>query len=74
MIFCKSGTSLQLKSGKLLVTGGSNRGVTAQPKSLVAIGELQCDFVSTKNDQSNKKTLFQPLQKINPLSNYRIQI
>ena len=56
------------------MTGGSNRGVTAQPKSLVAIGELQCDFVSTKNDQSNKKTLFQPLQKINPLSNYHTQI
>ena len=32
----------------------SNRGLTAQLKHLVAIGELQCDCASTKNGQSKK--------------------
>ena len=49
-----------------------NRGLTAPPKLLVAIGELQCDSVSTKNDPSNKKTLFPPL-KYNICFRYRIK-
>ena len=55
LIFCKSGTSLQLKCGKLPVKAGSNMSLTAPPKPLVAIGKLQCDFFRTKNDRSNKK-------------------
>ena len=35
-----------------------NREHTALAKPLVAIGELQCDYVSSKNDQPNKKTYF----------------
>ena len=38
-----------------------NKGLTAWPKQLAVIDELQCDCVSTKNDQSNKETLFRPL-------------
>ena len=34
-----------------------NRERTAPAKPLVAIGELQCDYVSSKNDRSNKKKL-----------------
>ena len=41
LLFCKSGTSLELKWGKLPAKAGKNRGVTAMPKPLVAIGELQ---------------------------------
>ena len=37
---------------------GQNKGLTARPKPLAAIGELQCDCVSTKKDWSNKETLF----------------
>ena len=33
---------------------GKNRALTAPPKPLIAIGELQCDCVITKNDRSNK--------------------
>ena len=44
LIFCKSDTSLKLKWEKLPVKAGSNRGITALPKPLVAIDELQCDF------------------------------
>ena len=40
LIFCKSGTSLKLKWGKLSVKTEQNRGKTAPPKPLVAIGEL----------------------------------
>ena len=36
---------------------------TAPAKPLVAIGELQFDYVSSKNDRSNKKNLFRPLFK-----------
>ena len=35
----------------------------SQPKPLVTIDELQCDL-STKNDQSNKRTLFRLLNDI----------
>ena len=38
-----------------------NREHTAPAKSLVAIGELQCDYVSSKNDRLNKKNLFRLL-------------
>ena len=38
-----------------------NREHTALAKPLVAIGELQCDYVSSKNDQPNKKNLFRHL-------------
>ena len=38
-----------------------NRERTAPAKPLVVIGELQFDYVSSKNDQSNKKSLFRPL-------------
>ena len=40
LTFCKSGTSLYLKWGKLPVKAGQNRGITAPPKSLAAIAEL----------------------------------
>lgn len=56
MIIYKSGTSLLVKWGKLSVKPGLDRGLTAQSKPLVAIGGLQYDYVSTKNDQSNGKT------------------
>ena len=36
---------------------------TAPAKPLVAIGELQFDHVSSKNNRSNKKNLFQSLCK-----------
>lgn len=45
-----------MKWGKLSVKPGLDRGLTAQSKPLVAIGGLQYDYVSTKNDQSNGKT------------------
>ena len=35
-----------------------NRERTAPAKPLVAIGELQFDYVSSKNDRSNKKAYF----------------
>ena len=41
-----------------------NRERTAPAKPLVAIGELQCDYVSSKNDRSNKKTYLDPCQAI----------
>ena len=40
-----------------------NRERTAPAKPLVAIGELQFDYVSSKNDRPNKKNLFRPLNK-----------
>ena len=58
LIFHKSGTYLQLKWGKCPAKAGQNREFTALTKPLVPIGELQCDCVSTENDQSNKKSLF----------------
>ena len=61
MIFYKSDTSLQLKWGKLPAKAEQNRGLTAPVKPLVAIGELQCDCVSTKNDRSNKKIILTPV-------------
>ena len=61
LIFYKLGTSLQLKWEKLLVKDVQNRERTAPAKPLVAIGELQFDYVSSKNDRSNKKNLFRPL-------------
>lgn len=53
LIFYKSGTSLYLKQGKLL--------------AIIAISELQCDCVSTKNNQSNKKRYFNPYLNISSL-------
>ena len=38
-------------------------GVTALLKTLVAIGELQCDWPVKQNDWSNKKVLFRPLKR-----------
>ena len=64
LIFYKLGTSLLLKWEKLLVKDVKNRERTASAKPLVAIGELQFDYVSSKNDQSNKKNLFRPLTGI----------
>ena len=57
LIFYKLGTSLQLKWEKLLVKDVQDRERTAPAKSLVAIGELQFDYVNCKNDRSNKKKL-----------------
>ena len=39
-----------------------NRERTVPAKPLVAIGELQFDYISSKNDRSNKKNLFRPLE------------
>ena len=61
LIFFKSGTSLQLKQGKLSVKAGQNRGLTAMPKPLVAVDEVQCDCINNKKDWSNKKSVFPPL-------------
>ena len=44
LIFCKSGTSLWLKWGKLPPKAGQNKEVTGLPKPLVALGELQVDL------------------------------
>ena len=41
-----------------------NRERTASAKPLVAIAELQFDYISSTNDRSNKKNLFQPLTGI----------
>ena len=61
LIFYKSDTFLQLKWRKFSAKAGQNRGFTAPSKPLVAIGEPQCDCVSTKNDRSNKKKpIFRP--------------
>ena len=38
-----------------------NRERTAPAKPLVAIGELQFDYVNSENDRSNKKNLFRPV-------------
>ena len=47
--------------GKVSSESWANRGLTTPSKPLVAIGEPQCDSVSTKNDRSNKKTrIFRP--------------
>ena len=40
-----------------------NKGLTAPPKPLVAIGELRRDCVSTKNDLKNKKSLISTPEK-----------
>ena len=44
-----------------------NREHTAPATPLVTIGELQYDYVSSKNDRSNKKILFRLL----PLTFFR---
>ena len=44
LIFCRSSNSLKLKWGKLPVKAGTNRGVTATQKPLVAIGGLHGDL------------------------------
>ena len=61
LIFCKSGTSLRLKWWKLPIKPGSNRGLTAPPKPLVGIGELQCDF------RQHQKWLVKQIKVIRPL-------
>ena len=46
----------QAEMGKAF--SGQNRGLTTPARPLVAIGELQRYCVNTKNNLSNKKTLF----------------
>ena len=43
--------------GKALRETWKNRGLTAPPKPLVAIGDLKCDCISTKDDRANKTKL-----------------
>ena len=62
LIFYKSGTSLQLKWGKLPAKARQNKRLTAPLQPLVVKGELRCDCVSTKNNLSNKNDLFWPLK------------
>ena len=56
----KSSASLKVKWEKLPAKAGQNRRHTASPKPFVAIGQLQCDCVSTKNDRSNKNLISIP--------------
>ena len=44
LIFCKPGTCLSLKWRKFPVKAGSTMRLTAPPKSLTAIGDMQCHF------------------------------
>ena len=63
-ISVKSQIRRKLKRGKLPAKAGQNSTLTAPRNPLVAIGELHCGYVSTKNNQSSKKTLFQPLPRL----------
>ena len=58
LIFYKSGMFLYLKWENLPAKAGKNRGITALPKPLVAIGQLSCDCFRADNDQLNTKILF----------------
>ena len=52
--------------GKLPLKAGSNTGLITPQKPLVTIGELQCvcELQNSKNDWSNKKPYFDPLNTI----------
>ena len=62
-----SGTFLQLKWGFFVAKMGkassesTKQWVYCNSKTLVAIGELQCESISTQRDLSNKKAMLQPL-------------